>query len=69
MKYPENFLKGLRKITNNLSQDSRCLSRDPDRALPEHNSRALAADKLVRWLVDSREYRARRQEGDQRYAA
>jgi hypothetical protein len=53
------LLERLRKITKNLSQDSRCPGRNLNPAPPEYGSRALSYASLIRIKVPSHHSRAR----------
>jgi hypothetical protein len=39
--WKEILLEGLKKTTRGISEDSRCLYRDSNQALPEYKSKAL----------------------------
>jgi hypothetical protein len=47
--YPNICMEGLRKITKNLSQDSRYPSQDSNEASPEYKPTALLLDQPIRF--------------------
>jgi hypothetical protein len=47
--YPGISLGGAEKITKHISQDSRCLGRNSNRALSERKFRALPLDQPARY--------------------